>query len=104
MAPGKRGARLSTAPHRPTTVRRVSVSGEGERSRISRRKGSKVAVFAMARHLAQLIYRMLKHGQDYLDIGADRYEALMNARRLAGLKEAARSLGYDMVPTEAPAA
>jgi transposase len=72
--------------------------------RISRRKGFKVAVFAMARHLAQLTYRMLKHGQDYVDIGADRYEALMNARRLASLKEAARSLGYDMVLTEAPAA
>jgi hypothetical protein len=69
--------------------------------RISRRKGSKVAVFAMARHLAQLIYRMLKHGQDHVDMGADRYETLMNARRLAGLKEAARSLGYDMVPREA---
>ena len=41
---------------------------------ISRRKGSKVAVFATAHKQAQLVYRMLRWGQDRLDIGEQAYE------------------------------
>src|SRR5262249_35049171 len=37
--------------------------------RIARHKGAAVAVFAIARKLAQLIYRLLRFGQDYIDIG-----------------------------------
>jgi len=37
--------------------------------RIARHRGADVAVFAMARRLAQLVYRMLRYGQDYIDIG-----------------------------------
>ncbi|MCP4936374.1 MAG: IS110 family transposase, partial [bacterium] len=37
--------------------------------RISRRKGASVAVFATARKLAQIIYRLVCHGQAYIDIG-----------------------------------
>ena len=40
--------------------------------RIARRKGYRVAVFATARKLAQLVYRMLRWGQDYVDIGEHR--------------------------------
>jgi transposase len=81
------------------TLQRSKTALGAQFRRISRIKGFKVAVFAMARRLAQLIYRMLKYGQDYVDIGAERYEALTNLRRLAGLKQAAQSLGYDLVPT-----
>ncbi len=69
--------------------------------RIARHKGAAVAVFATARKLAQLIYRMLRYGQDYVDIGETAYEQTFQARRLAGLRDAARSLGYSL--TEAPA-
>ena len=69
--------------------------------RIARHKGAAVAVFAIARRLAQLIYRMLRYGQDYVDIGEEAYERQFEARRLASLKESARSLGYSL--TEAPA-
>jgi transposase len=65
--------------------------------RIARHKGGAVAVFAIARKLAQLIYRMLRYGQDYVDIGEKAYEAQFEARRLASLNEAARSLGYTLV-------
>lgn len=65
--------------------------------RIARHKGGAVAVFAIARKLSQLIYRMLRYGQDYVDIGEKAYEAQFEARRLASLKEAARGLGYALV-------
>jgi transposase len=65
--------------------------------RIARHKGGAVAVFAIARKLSQLIYRMLRHGQDYVDIGEKAYEAQFEARRLASLKEAARGLGFTLI-------
>ena len=65
--------------------------------RIARHKGAGVAVFAMARRLAELIYRMLRFGQDYVDIGEEAYELKYETRRLASIKEAARSLGYNLV-------
>jgi len=71
--------------------------------RIARHKGAAVAVFATARQLARLIYRMLRYGQDYVDIGEAAYEAKFQARRLAGISEAARSLGFTLTQNEAAA-
>jgi transposase len=65
--------------------------------RTARHKGGAVAVFAIARKLSHLIYRMLRYGQDYVDVGEKAYEARFEARRLASLKEAARSLGFTLV-------
>jgi len=67
--------------------------------RIARHKGAAVAVFATARKLAQLIYRMLRYGQDYVDIGEKAYEHQFQLRRLAAIKETAKSLGYTLVPS-----
>jgi transposase len=64
--------------------------------RIARYKGAKVAVFAIARRLAQLVYRMIRYGQDYIDVGEKSYDRQFQARRLAGIKEAARSMGYSL--------
>jgi transposase len=64
--------------------------------RISRHKGAGVAVFATARQLARLVFRMLRFGQDYVDVGEKAYEELFQARRLASLKESARSLGFTL--------
>ncbi|MFH0908853.1 MAG: IS110 family transposase, partial [bacterium] len=69
--------------------------------RIARHKGVAVAVFAIARKLAILIYRMLRYGQAYVDEGLDAYEARFEQRRLRSLKDAARSLGFDLVPAAA---
>ena len=71
--------------------------------RIARHKGALVAVFATARKLAQLVYRLLRYGQDYVDIGEKAYDLQFNARRLAGLKDAAKSLGYTILKDPAPA-
>lgn len=70
--------------------------------RIARNKGASVAVFATARQLAKLIYRMLRYGQDYVDIGHDAYERRYEQRRIASLHHTAQSLGFTLVPTATP--
>jgi transposase len=72
--------------------------------RISRRKGASVAVFATARKLAQIIYRFVRHGQSYIDIGAKAYEAQFNNRRLKYYTMALKDMGYKVKPLSAPAA
>jgi len=74
--------------------------------RLARLKGASVAVFATARQLAKLVYRMLRHGEDYVDIGQQAYEHRFETQRLLGLTRAAESLGYSLVrpPSPAPAA
>jgi transposase len=69
--------------------------------RIARRKGAAVAVFATARKLAILIYRMLRYGQDYVDIGEAAFEARFQERRFEGITAAAKQLGYQLVPIDA---
>jgi transposase len=70
--------------------------------RIARYKGADVAVFATARRLAQLVYRMLRHGQDYVDIGDKAYDLRFQARRLASVRETAKSLGFALTPQPPP--
>ncbi len=66
--------------------------------RVARHKGGAVAVFATARQLARLIYRMLRYGHDYVDIGEQAYESQFQIRRLSAITETARDLGYILVP------
>jgi transposase len=66
--------------------------------RVARHKGGAVAVFATARQLARLIYRMLRYGHDYVDIGEQAYESQFQTRRLSAITETARDLGYILVP------
>lgn len=65
--------------------------------RIARHKGGGVAVFATARKLAVLVYRMLRYGQDYVDQGEAAYEAKFQAQRLAALEKTARNFGFKLV-------
>lgn len=67
---------------------------------IARRKGSAVAVFATARKLAILVYRMLRFGQDYVDVGQHAFEQRYNERRLTGIRSAAKDLGYQLLPRQ----
>jgi transposase len=83
------------------TVQRSKTALGAEFRRIARREGAGVAVFAIARKLACLVYRMLRYGQDYVDIGEAAYEAKWEIRRLAALSETARSLGFDLTKKEA---
>jgi transposase len=84
-----------------TLMKSQSALGAYARS-VARRKNGAVAVFATARKIALLIYRMLRFGQDYLDQGATAYETQYRNRRVHSLTEAARQLGYRLVPAAGP--
>lgn len=66
--------------------------------RVAYRKGASVALFATARKLAQLIYRLVRFGQAYFDTGAEVYEARFNQRRLKFYTKALNSMGYNVEP------
>ena len=72
--------------------------------RIASRKGASVAIFATARKLAQLVYRLVCYGQAYLDIGVEAYEALFNRRRLDAYTKALNDMGYIVTPSSSPEA
>jgi transposase len=65
--------------------------------RIARRRDGKVAVSAMARKLAQLIYRALRFGQDYVDVGERAYEDRFKSQRVASLAQTAKALGFTLI-------
>lgn len=65
---------------------------------IARNKASDVAVFATARKLAILIYRLLRWGKAYVDEGAEAFEARYRQQRIFSLKAAAHHLGFDLAP------
>jgi transposase len=69
---------------------------------VARRLGADVAVFATARKLATLIYRMLRWGQPYVDEGMAAFEKRYQFARLHRLTEHARDLGYELVCTQTP--
>lgn len=67
--------------------------------KIARRIGGDVAVFATARKLATLIYRLLRWGQRYVDEGAEAFERRHQVIRIAGLKAKAKQLGFELIQT-----
>jgi transposase len=68
---------------------------------IARRIDGGVAVFATARKIAILIYRLLRWGQPYVDIGAAAYEERYRKRRIKALTAKAKQLGYHLDPITA---
>jgi transposase len=66
---------------------------------IARRTKGDVAVFATARKLATLIYRLLRWGQPYVDEGAEAYENRYQQIRIRSLTARAKELGYQLTPT-----
>jgi transposase len=65
---------------------------------VSRTKGYSVAIFATARKLAQYVYRLLRYGTEYLDIGEKEAEAKYLAGRLTALERAAKAQGFALTP------
>ena len=56
------------------------------------------AITATAHKLARLIYSMLRHGQEYVDAGAEYYESQYQHHALRAAKRRASQLGYQLVP------
>ena len=69
--------------------------------RIAQRRGGDIAVFAAARKLAILIYRLLRWGQPYIDEGAAAFENRYRQHRLGRLAATAKELGYQLTPVPA---
>ena len=70
---------------------------------VARRIGGDVAVFATARKLATLIYRLLRWGQAYVDEGAEAYENRYQQQRIKGLAAKAKELGFQLTPVSTSA-
>jgi hypothetical protein len=68
---------------------------------VARRLGADVAVFATARRVATLIYRMLRWGQQYVDEGAAAYEHRYQQARIRRLASVAKELGFQLTPASA---
>jgi hypothetical protein len=51
--------------------------------------------------LARLIYRLIKHGENYVRQGLEDYERKFQERKMHGLKKAAMMMGFDLVPKQA---
>jgi len=66
--------------------------------RIAQRRGANIAVFAAARKLATLIYRLLRWGQPYVDEGVTAYENRHRQLRIGRLTATAKQLGYQLTP------
>src|SRR3954452_2098963 len=51
------------------------------------------AITAMAHHLARLVYRMLKYGQEYIDKGMEYYQQRYQNQQIKWLEKKAKDLG-----------
>jgi transposase len=67
----------------------------------AQRLGADVAVFACARRIATLLYRLLRWGQPYVDEGAKAYEDRYRELRVKALISKARQMGFTIAPASA---
>ena len=97
--PNKTTNRASESLRMAASTLKESDSYLGARYRQLRgRLGSKGAIKAMAAHLARLMYRMLKHGQEWVDRGAQEHERRRQERDKQHLERKAKTLGYRLEP------
>ena len=66
--------------------------------RIKSRIGGRGAITATAHKLSRLVYRMLKHGTEYVTRSLAEYEAQVREKMERSLRRKAQSLGFDLVP------
>lgn len=63
--------------------------------------GAPVAIKAMAAKLARLVYRMLRYGMQFVDRGAEFYEAQHRKLQINSLKRKAAQLGFQIAEVHA---
>jgi transposase len=112
LSPGNKtsGGKILSNKTRPTknrasTLLRIAAVNIGKTDtalgafyrRLSARVGKAKAVTATARKLAVLFYSIMKHGTNYVERGAEYYEAQYRSRVIVNLKKRARRLGYELV-------
>jgi transposase len=85
-----------------TLLRSQSYLGAQYR-RLRTRLGAPKAITAMARKLACLFYRLIRHGQQYVDKGTEYYEARYREQQIRSLFRKAQRLGVQLVIPTMPA-
>jgi len=60
--------------------------------------GTPKAITATAHKIARLVYRLLRYGEDYVEVGEEEYERRHRARTLRNLERRARSLRFVLQP------
>ena len=65
--------------------------------RLRTRLGAPKAITAMVRKLACLYYRLIKHGQQYVDKGTAYYESRYREQQIRILTKKAKKLGFQLV-------
>src|SRR4029077_16451200 len=65
--------------------------------RLRTKLGAPKAITAMAHRLASLFYRLIKHGQLYVDKGTEYYEARYRDQQIRSLTKRAQKLGLELV-------
>jgi transposase len=79
-----------------TLLRSQSYLGAQYR-RLRTRLGAPKAITAMARKLACLFYRLIKHGHQYVDKGTEYYEARYREQQIRSLTKRAQKLGLQLL-------
>ncbi len=64
--------------------------------RMASRTSKAKALKAVAHKLARLIYNLLKHGTEYVEVGQDKYEEHYQKKRLKNLMKNAKELGFEL--------
>lgn len=69
--------------------------------RLRSKLGAPIAIKAMAAKLARLVYRMLRYGMEFVDKGAEIYEAQHRQRQIHSLNRKAAQMGFRLVEAAA---
>jgi len=101
-------SRTQPSANRAAAILRMAVMSLGRTQtalgafyrRLAARIGKPQALTATARKLAILVYRALKGGLIYRDLGADAYDAQQRTRVLRRLRQRAATLGFELVSRE----
>jgi len=72
--------------------------------RLRTQLGAPKAITAMAHHLARLVYRMLKYGQEYVDKGMEYYQRKYRDQQIKIILRKAKDLGLTATLTPATVA
>ena len=89
-----------------TAFRQAAISTQASDSdlgayyrRMKARLGGPKAVTVTAHKLARLYYRLVKHGEEYVEAGARVYEEKHRERVIRSLQKRARGRGFELLAT-----
>lgn len=112
LAPGSNqsGRRRKRSPRKKTAVGQIfreaalSIAKSkhlalgGVYRRLRGRRGAPIAIVAVARKLAELYYRLMTKGLDYVEEGLQRYEERYRQQTMKYLQKTAAALGFTLAP------